>query len=238
MAGKGTRTKELGEFKPFIKIKSKLMIEWLLSSIKDKISDSDSLIFITTKYYADKYDVSNKLSNILQLENIPASFKLILCGETPLGPSATVYKAKKDILKSNDSTIVVNADQYIDFDMFDSLENRTGFLPVYAEFTQKSSYVEVQKGRITKIVEKRNISNLASAGVYCVSNGEDLIRAIEIQFEKKDMLNGEYYVGPALNNLIAEGYTFFPVPVYTKYDLGTISGISKFKKILLADYVD
>jgi GTP:adenosylcobinamide-phosphate guanylyltransferase len=37
LAGKGQRTKELGEFKPFIEINGHKMIEWFISSIKKLI---------------------------------------------------------------------------------------------------------------------------------------------------------------------------------------------------------
>ena len=36
MAGKGTRTESLGEFKPFIKVNNKKIIEWFLIGIKKK----------------------------------------------------------------------------------------------------------------------------------------------------------------------------------------------------------
>ena len=82
---------------------------------------------------------------------------------------------------------------------------------------------------MTKIVEKNNISNLASAGVYGVSEGKALIRAIEKQFKERSMYNGEFYVGEALNYLIKEGYRLYPASVRVKYDLGNIEGIELFK---------
>jgi dTDP-glucose pyrophosphorylase len=116
--------------------------------------------------------------------------------------------------------------------MGDVLQSKSGFLPVYAEFTKKSSYVEISAGLITKIVEKRNISNLASAGVYAVSTGSALVEAIEKQFEENQQTNGEFYVGVALNNLIKCGYKFYPTTVRTKYDLGYPGGIELFERML------
>lgn len=57
MAGKGLRTKALGEFKPFIKIAGRKILCWLISSIRHHISPSDIFVFTTTDYFAKKYKV-------------------------------------------------------------------------------------------------------------------------------------------------------------------------------------
>lgn len=231
MAGRGTRTLELGEFKPFIDINGKKMIEWMLLSIKFKIKESDRLIFISTKEQNEKYSVHLKIQQILENNGITAAFKLMTPDTPQKGPAHTVYFAKEDILAYPGPVIIVNSDQYIDFDLPLEIAPNTGFLPIYAEFTQKASYVDIDsQGIISRIVEKDNISNLASAGVYCVSSGEDLIWAIEQDFFFRNTKNGEYYVGPALNNLIRKGYSFFPSLVRIKFDLGNPKNIEEFKE--------
>lgn len=230
MCGRGTRTSELGDFKPFIKIKGKKILEWLMVSIKRNIKDGDVMFFITRTCFNKNYKVEIEIKKILNGLNISNEFKIILTDSLPPGPAASVYLAKNYI--DDAPVIVVNADQYIDFDMCPNIKEGTGFLPIYAEFTSKCSYVSLNKeGIIDMIVEKENISNLASAGVYCIGNGNDLMKAIEIAFEKKDMRNGEYYVGPALNNLIKMGYKFYPSAVRSKYDLGNIKGIGLFESM-------
>ena len=228
MAGKGTRTSALGDFKPFININRKPIIYWMLRSIKNKFSSDDSLVFITTKKYERSYDVKNHLERIMKSLSIIIPFDLIISPTTPQGPAASVYLAKKYF--SNDQSVaIVNSDQYVDFDKF-SLSPNSGYLPVYAEFGNKSSYVHLDDaGLITQIVEKQNISNIASAGVYLLSSGKDLMLALEDQVEKKDTYKDEYYVGPALNSLIKKGYSLLPLPVRVKYDLGSLAGINVFK---------
>jgi len=232
MAGKGSRTRELGEFKPFIEINGRKMLGWLFRSIGNKIKAADKLIFITTEEYALAFDVLEEIREICKVENLPNQFELVTTPQTPPGPSATVYCAKEHLL-TDQPVIVVNCDQYIDFDVYSPLNDKTGFLPVYAQFGQKSSYVDIKEGIITRIVEKQNISNLASAGVYAVSDGRALVRAIEEQFKNKQMTNNEFYVGVALNNLIDEGYKFYPTSVRVKYDLGNVNGIESFSNNLL-----
>jgi len=230
MAGRGSRTKQRGEFKPFIEINGRKMLAWLLRSISAKIADSDKLVFVTTTEYADRFDVQRSISLILQDEELSSHFVLITCEETPPGPSATVYQARER-LYTDEPVIVINCDQYIDFDMGDLSQSESGFLPVYAEFTQKSSYVEIINGVITRIVEKQNISNLASAGVYAVSSGKALTEAIEKQFQDNQQTNGEFYVGVGLNNLIRNGFRFYPTSVRAKYDLGSLRGIDIFEQM-------
>jgi len=237
MAGRGTRTQQLGPFKPFIEVSGTRMLGWLFRSIKSKIRTSDKLVFVTTERYAAEFNVPDEIAAILCCEGIYNGFELLTCRETPPGPAATVYQAK-ELLLSGEPAIVVNCDQYVDFDMTESLQSKTGFLAVYAEFGQKSSYVEIKNGLITRIVEKQNISNLASAGLYALSDARDLIWAIERQFELGQTNNGEFYVGVALNNLIREGYRFYPAAVRAKYDLGCIEGVQHFGKVVSAVFAD
>jgi NDP-sugar pyrophosphorylase family protein len=230
MAGRGSRTRQWGEFKPFIEIHGRKMLAWLFKSIGAKMADSDTLVFVTTTENADRFDVRRTISLMLQDEKLDNHFVLTTCEEIPPGPSATVYKAREQF-HTDRPVIVVNCDQYVDFDMGDVSQSESGFLPVYAEFTGKSSYVEIDDGVITKVVEKQNISNLASAGVYAVSSGKALIEAIEKQFGENQRTNGEFYVGVALNNLIRNGFRLYPTAVRAKYDLGDGKGIELFEQM-------
>jgi UDP-N-acetylglucosamine diphosphorylase / glucose-1-phosphate thymidylyltransferase / UDP-N-acetylgalactosamine diphosphorylase / glucosamine-1-phosphate N-acetyltransferase / galactosamine-1-phosphate N-acetyltransferase len=228
MAGRGTRTSELGSFKPFVRIGSRLMLGWLLRSIGSKIGQSDSMVFVTTDAYAEAHDVRANIQKILSEEGILNGFELVTTLETPPGPAATVHSAR-EFISTDEPAIVVNCDQFIDFDLVDMAEGRCGFLPVYTQFGQKSSFVRIENGLITLIVEKENISNIASAGVYAVSSGKALIWAIERQFERDQRTKGEFYVGVALNNLIEKGYRLYPCAVRAKYDLGNVADIRRFE---------
>ena len=233
MAGRGSRTNELGEFKPFIEICGRKILSWLLFSIKKNIAQSDNLVFITTKYFYKKYNVQRELCQLTQNLNINNSLDIIIVEDTPPGPAASVYAAKEKFSHKN-QVIIVNCDQYIDFDIPNLEDEKSGFLPIYSNFGEKSSYVKIQQGKIVQIVEKENVSNLASTGVYALESGEALIAALENQVEHNIMYRNEYYVGPALNYLIDQGYALFPVDVKAKYDLGNISGINKFEYFVKA----
>ncbi|MDD3014531.1 MAG: hypothetical protein PHC34_12585 [Candidatus Gastranaerophilales bacterium] len=230
MAGNGTRTKDFGEFKPFIEVAGKKILNWLLKSIKINFGRDDRIIFITTKYFAEKYEVESQINEILLKENINLDFNLVISATTPPGPSASVYTAKDYI--DNNPTIIVNSDQYVHFNLPVNISPNSGYLPVNTDFGNTKSYVLVENGIITRVVEKSNISNIASAGIYMVSNGFDLISSIETQFKERLMYKEEFFVGPALNYLINNKYTFYPIPVSAKYDLGNIEQIIFFEKIM------
>lgn len=228
MAGKGTRTKSLGEFKPFITIRGKKILEWFLLSIKNNISPKDYFVFITTEYFSQKFKVEYEIKKIWGNYQLKNGIKLLTCPETPKGTSATVYLARKELILNKPVTII-NPDQCLDFVLPNSLEFQTGYLAIYAEFSNKSGYVKIKNGRISCFIEKNNLSNLASAGVFILSEGQALISALENQFKQKILTNNEYYLGPAFNFLINKGYKIYPLPIKAKYDLGNIEDINHFE---------
>lgn len=190
MAGKGKRTRPLGEFKPFIKINGQTILSWLLLSIKRHIKQKDEIVFVTTKYFSKKFNVSNNIKKILQNNRIKNKNKVLLTENNPKGPAETVYKALLAIDRTK-PVAVVNCDQYIDFDFNGDVPHDTCFMTVYAEFTNKSGYVKIKKGFITEVVEKKNISNLASAGVFIFPSGEALLNALKQLFEDKLTVKGD-----------------------------------------------
>lgn len=230
MAGKGKRTRVLGEFKPFIMINGQPILGWLLLSIKRHIKSKDEIVFVTTKYFSKKFNVSDNIKKILRSHKIRNENKILLTESNPQGPAKTVYEALISIDKTK-PVAVVNCDQYIDFDFNGKIPKDTCLMTIYAEFTNKSGYVKIKNGFITEVVEKKNISNLASAGVFIFPSGTILFNAIKQLFKEKITVNGEYYVSSAMNYLISESYKILPIPVMAKYDLGNIEGIKHFSSI-------
>ena len=65
MAGKGGRTKSLGEFKPFIEIKGHKILSWFISSIKNLVKPEDLFVLITTEYFFNSSTSQKKLVSYL-----------------------------------------------------------------------------------------------------------------------------------------------------------------------------
>jgi len=228
MAGKGTRTQELGEFKPFIEIKGHEIFSWFLNSVKHLVKPEDTFQLITTKYFADKYDFETEVRKIFQHHHITNPVTITTCDESQKGSSATVLLVK-DKIDLNEPTMVIFPDQFIDFTL-PEIQFNSAYMGVYVQLGNKSGFVKIDDGLITNFVEKQNISNLASSGMYITSSGKDLVYALEKQIKEGQTLNGEFYVGPAFNYLVEKGIKIYPVPVIAKYDLGNLPDIELFSK--------
>ena len=61
---------------------------------------------------------------------------------------------------------------------------------------------------VSEVVEKQVVSNEATVGIYNFRRGKDFVRAAETMIAKSLRVNGEFYVAPAYNELIAEHAKF------------------------------
>lgn len=230
MAGKGSRTRSLGEFKPFINISGQKMFSWFISSIKHLVRPEDSFLLITLEENFIKYDFEPVTRRIIISHGLGNEVKYFTVPGAPHGTSDTVYLARNLILK-DERVIVIYPDQYIDFELPKMVDD-CAYLGIYIQLGNKSGFVKLQDGKITQFVEKTNISNIASSGFYIVPKGSDLIYGIERQLESGETLNGEYYLGPIFNFLIQRGMCVFPIGVKAKYDLGNPEDIAYFANFI------
>ena len=236
MAGRGDRTSQLGEFKPFINVEGKEIIEWLMMGIKSNLQNSDTLIFITTKHFENKLSVSNRIDELLKKNNISVKGRIhISIDEVLEGPAKTIYEAKEHLQTTEDVTIC-NTDQFVVFEMPRNYldDNHVGYIPIYLSRNEKSSFVKMKEsnGKIESLVEKKVISNYASAGIYNFRSGAFLLKALEALFANNVKTNNEFYIGPSINYLITEEAYFTPIFVQIKYNLGDIPSIDRFRKFI------
>jgi len=160
MAGKGTRTKNLGEFKPFIEIKGHKMFSWFTSSIKHLVKPSDQFVLITLEGLAKKYNFEKVTREIFKSHGLNNKIHYITTISTPRGISVTVYLAKH-FIDINQPVIVICPDQYIDF-IWPEIEPNSAYLGVYVQLGNKSGFVRIEGGWIVKFVEQRIFSSLIS----------------------------------------------------------------------------
>ena len=59
-------------------------------------------------------------------------------------------------------------------------------------------------GTVNEVVEKQVVSNEATVGIYNFRHGRDFVRAAENMIAQDLRVNGEFYVAPTYNQLIAE----------------------------------
>jgi NDP-sugar pyrophosphorylase family protein len=226
LAGRGTRTQTQGGFKPFIKVGDKRLIEWTLLGVKKHFKITDSLLFITTEEFERKYSFRNEMQKTLGALSEQAQF--FFCKENTHGPAQTIYEARRFFDTESPCTIV-NGDQFTVFDIKENLKPDEGFIPIYFGLSQKSSFVQIDEGLITEVVEKKMISHYACAGAYGIGSGKALINCLHDELTNGQLVGGEHYVGPSFNFLIQKGSKIYPTKTYAKFDLGDVESIDFFK---------
>ena len=231
MAGRGERTQNRGQYKPFITINKRMIVEWCLVGIQDHIQVDDSLIFITTTDVSKKYLVRETLSVLLEKLSINAKFHLVETPCVPNGPAATIACCFES-LRLDQPCITVNCDQFTKFEMVSDLSPFDAFVPLYLSMNEKSSFVSIENGEISKLSEKERISYYATAGIYGFGAGEGLKFCIEEELSHGTPIKGEYYVASALNHLIKKGGVVKPSLTSFKFDLGDEPSIEAFEKVI------
>lgn len=228
MAGEGKRTRVLGKFKPFINISGKEIFSWFVSSITHSVKNDDTFLLISSDNNFANFNFKQKTREILRAHNIKNKLEYFGVPAIPRGTSETVFLAK-GMIQKDVAVMVIYPDQYTDFDL-SLVKKGCAYLGAYVNFGNRSGFMEINKGKVVKFVEKTNISNIASSGLYLFPSGEDLLYALTKQIKSGNTLNGEFYLGPSINYLIKKGLAVYPLAVKLKYDLGSPDEIEYFKK--------
>jgi len=205
MAGLGSRFKAVGIDvpKPLIKVNNKTLIEHSVNTL-----DIDGrYIFITRKYDNIEYNFElTKLLNRIAPENIEIQINTNTRGSVDSCLKAVPF------IKDNESIIETNCDQHLkwsgkDFLCFLKDSNCDGSVVTYNSDNKKNSFAQIENNKITKIVEKNNISNDALVGVHYWKRAKDFILSLHMLL--KNTLN-EAYISETYNFLIQEGKVILP----------------------------
>ena len=95
--------------------------------------------------------------------------------------------------------------------------------------------VEVESGRITRLVEKPDhpVSNLAIAGIYCFSRPGPLMAGLETLVRSGRRTRNEYQLTDALQWMVEQGERLSPFEVDDWYDCGTPDRLLEANRRLL-----
>lgn len=233
MGGRGKRTQELGQWKPFIEVQGKYMFEYAVSDIN--FTDDDTIIFITAKPVIP--DWGEKVLN-QRLKNRIKNYEVIILDEVQAGPGMTIYnglkKSKK--IKHDENIHIINVDQSIKYQSFE-LTEPGGIMPVWFNSKGNSCYVKLMddKPLIINIKEKELISFHASSGVYIFSSLEILNKSIEWGIMNKSIWTvssgyntEELFIGPCMSYLIENNFPVWATTTYKKMDLGTSNELKNY----------
>lgn len=203
-AGAGSRFKDVGinTPKPMIPVGGIPMILWVIGNFD--LQPNDSVIVVCQESTSMPKNLENYLSK-LQYE-----VHFIEIDGVTTGPATTVGLALP-FLKPNIPIIVANSDQYVSYDLSDFIssirtaENPGTILTMQASGKKWSYIGRNEFGIISEVVEKREVSNEATVGIYAWSSPELLRQSIEYLKNEKILVNSEYYVAPSYGHLIAKG---------------------------------
>jgi dTDP-glucose pyrophosphorylase len=202
MAGAGNRFASQGYTlpKPLIDVKGKPMIQIVVENLNLKANYT----FIVQKQHYEKYNLNRILSSIADGCNI-----IQIDGITE-GAACTTLSAKKYI-DNDDSLIISNSDQFIEWDsnkvieLFQNSDCDAGIL-TFPSSNPKCSYAKLGKDEyVIEVAEKNPISEHATVGVYYWKKGSDYVKYAEQMIEKNIRVNNEFYVCPVFNEAIKDG---------------------------------
>ncbi len=204
MAGLGSRFAKAGFAvpKPLIPVHGVPMIRLVIENIRP--ASPHRFVFIAQRAHDAAYGVAEKLRAWA-----PGCETVLLDGLTE-GAACTVLAAA-DWIDSDQPLMIANSDQYIDTAIDPYLSDLPargldGLIMTMQASDPKWSFAGLDgQGRVTCVVEKQPISTHATVGIYNFARGRDFVAAARQMVARDERVNGEFYVAPVYNDLIAHG---------------------------------
>lgn len=202
-AGKGQRFRDVGidTPKPLILANEIPLLVWAISNFD--IKDSDQIWIICLKSHGIREFFT------INYPSLSKRIKFIEISEITTGPATTVSLAVKEI-DDSESIIVANTDQYVFADLKDfsnSVRNREfegDILTMNATGNQWSYLTKNSKNLVDYVVEKEQISDEATVGIYGFGKSIYFKKSYEKMVNLNDRVNNEYYVAPLYNYMIKD----------------------------------
>lgn len=225
MAGAGKRFVEAGytQPKPFIDICGKPMIQRVVESL----NIDGNYIFLIQKEHMDNYNIGNII------EQFCSDYKIITVNGITEGAACTALLAKNEI-NNNKPLIIANSDQIVDWNSSQFLSyanNYDGCIPVFYSTNPKWSYAKIHNGFVYEVAEKKPISSHATVGIYFFRQGKWFVKAAESMIEANTRTNGEFYICPVYNEMIANNMYITTYPVRKMFGLGIPEDLERNKCI-------
>ncbi len=205
-AGLGSRFRDIGELrpKPLIPVFDIPMIMWVLLNFP--LSSNDKVWIISQT----KDSIPDAIRHLLNA--LPFEVEFLEIDGLTEGPASTVNLVLKN-LPDSEGLIVANTDQYVFSDLSPFVEmvrSKTSagqILTMHASSNAWSYVGRNSNGKIDRVIEKVEISDEATVGVYGWATVTFAKRAFEDTFQRNVRTNNEFYVAPTYNYLIDQGLT-------------------------------
>jgi len=204
MAGHGSRFANAGytDPKPLIPIGGRPMIEVVIDNLRP--SQPHRFIFVCQQAHLEQYGLGERL------QAIAPGCAIVPVTQVTEGAACTVLLTRA-LIDNATPLMIANCDQYIDIRIDDYLATMTarqldGLIMTMSADHPKWSYVRFgADGAIVEVVEKQVVSDEATVGIYNYARGSDFVAAADAMIAANERVNGEFYVAPAYNAMIAQG---------------------------------
>jgi dTDP-glucose pyrophosphorylase len=203
-AGMGSRFRNIGVEtpKPLIPIFDLPMIYWVIGNFQ--LTPEDVIWIITRK----EDEIPSKMEYLLP--NITSKVHFIEIDKLTDGAATTLQFALERI-PDHEVVLCANSDQFISTDLTPFMElvrsrSSEGQILTMKASGNKWSYVERDlRGEIIRVVEKVQVSDEATVGVYGWKSAEIAQNSIKDMKADAFKVNGEFYVAPTYNYLLCRG---------------------------------
>jgi dTDP-glucose pyrophosphorylase len=204
MAGHGSRFAVAGYSmpKPLIAMGPYSMTEVVVNNLRP--AQPHRFIFVCQQAHLEQYDLA------AHLQAIAPGCVIVPVAAVTEGAACTVLLTR-DYIDNADPLMIANCDQYVDTDIDDYLARAAapgidGMIMTMTANDPKWSFVRLDAaGAITEVVEKVVVSDEATVGIYNFRHGSDFVRAADTMIARDERVNGEFYVAPCYNQMLARG---------------------------------
>jgi NDP-sugar pyrophosphorylase family protein len=218
MAGKGIRTASTHSCpKPLIPINGYPMFYWATKNII-----ADTKVFIVRQEHLLEYEIDKEIN-----KNFPDAIILVQEGNLD-GQLLSILIAEKYV-DTEEDVVFVDCDMFSNFDFKDfSMSNNDASILTFENNLDQYSYVIKSDNIVSKIVEKKAISDEAVAGVFYWKSGKTFLKYAKETIDKEIKINGEYYISSVYSEGISDNLLVATVKSRVTYDLSIDSDIQKF----------
>jgi dTDP-glucose pyrophosphorylase len=200
MAGNGSRFTAQGykDPKPFIPVNGEPMIRAVVESIGLQGCEH---IFLVREDHLQKYS----MRTIFPDYNIT----VMPIDKKTQGAACTVAMAYPFFINNDEDFLIVNSDQLVDYNPIELIEARSegvdGCIWCFIGEGNNWSYVRLDvEGYVTQVAEKKQISNLATGGMYYWKSFKHYLKCVDRMIVANDRVNNEFYVAPVYNHMPKE----------------------------------
>ncbi|MCU1267786.1 MAG: hypothetical protein JWM21_4104 [Acidobacteria bacterium] len=230
MAGRGSRFVQAGIEvpKPLIDVRGKPMYSWAVDSLP--LSLARRVIFICLDEHLQARDLEADILKRYGVLN-PVILSLNIVTE---GQACTVLNAR-DLIDNDEPLLIYNADTYFRSGLAQVLtetnDHVDGLIGVFQAPGDKWSFARLDEaGRVLETAEKQRISEWATTGLYFFSQGKDFVRHADEMIAANARVNGEFYVAPLYNRMIAAGAVVRADKASEVWVLGTPEDLAHFEE--------